>query len=243
MDKNKQKKKRKFKTKLISISMLAIILVVMLAVPTSAVYDENELLGTWVLNDTLERVESNMWIPSIDGVGHWVTRDGTIQEFHIYRIRIYSSNFTFYIAGDENSVYPSVACLDNNVTIYPYNYPTDFDYYDIRVGEVGYTEARTFTINAINSEGDAEAMLEYLKRNATKVIPPTPEPDPLGNILDVFLGIGGWIATAVTSLIGIFYSAEAGMLTVIGVLSVASLAISVIFLLIGVIQNFMHFRS
>lgn len=63
----------------------------------------------------------------------------------------------------------------------------------------------------------------------------------LADILDVFDSIATWIASAVQSLIPIFWT-ETG-LTFMGVLAVAGLSISVIFLIIGVIQNFLHFRG
>lgn len=63
----------------------------------------------------------------------------------------------------------------------------------------------------------------------------------LADILEVFDSIATWIGSAVTSLIPIFWSADG--LTFMGVLAVAGLSISVIFLLIGVIQNFLHFRG
>lgn len=61
-------------------------------------------------------------------------------------------------------------------------------------------------------------------------------------ILAVFTAIGNWIGTAVTALIPMFYVAETG-LTFLGVLAVAGLGFSVIFLVIGVIQKFLHFRG
>ena len=64
----------------------------------------------------------------------------------------------------------------------------------------------------------------------------------LGAILSVFSGVADWISEAVTALIPMFYDAETG-LTFLGVLAVAGLAISVAFLIIGVIQNFLHFRG
>ena len=64
----------------------------------------------------------------------------------------------------------------------------------------------------------------------------------LESILDVFDAIGEWISSAVTDLLPMFYTAESG-LTLIGVLAVAGLAFSVVFLIIGIIQNFMHFRG
>lgn len=64
----------------------------------------------------------------------------------------------------------------------------------------------------------------------------------LDAILDVFSGVGTWISSAVTELMPMFYSTESG-LTLIGVLAVAGLAFSVVFLVIGIIQNFLHFRG
>lgn len=61
-------------------------------------------------------------------------------------------------------------------------------------------------------------------------------------VLAVFTMVAEWIAEAVQSVIPMFYVAETG-LTFLGVLAVAGLAISVVFLLIGVIQNFLHFRG
>lgn len=64
----------------------------------------------------------------------------------------------------------------------------------------------------------------------------------LDSILDVFSGVGTWISSAVTELMPMFYVAETG-LTLLGVLAVAGLAFSVVFLVIGIIQNFLHFRG
>ena len=64
----------------------------------------------------------------------------------------------------------------------------------------------------------------------------------LDAILDVFSSIGTWISDAVTSLQPMFWSTENG-LTFLGVLAVAGLSFSVIFLIIGIIQNFLHFRG
>lgn len=64
----------------------------------------------------------------------------------------------------------------------------------------------------------------------------------LSAILEVFTSVGAWLSEAVTSMIPMFYVAETG-LTFIGVLAVAGLAISVAFLLINVISNFLSFRA
>lgn len=63
----------------------------------------------------------------------------------------------------------------------------------------------------------------------------------LSSIFAVFSEVGTWIVSAVTDLIPIFYAE--GALTFLGVLAVAGLAFSVIFLVLGLIQNFLHFRG
>lgn len=61
-------------------------------------------------------------------------------------------------------------------------------------------------------------------------------------ITDVFSAVGNWITTAVVDLIPMFYVPETG-LTFLGVLAVCGLAMSVVFLLISLISNFLHFRG
>lgn len=64
----------------------------------------------------------------------------------------------------------------------------------------------------------------------------------LDKILEVFSGVGTWISGAVTEMLPMFYAADTG-LTFLGVLAVAGLAFSVVFLVMGIIQNFLHFRG
>lgn len=61
-------------------------------------------------------------------------------------------------------------------------------------------------------------------------------------ITGVFDAIGTWLTGAVQDLIPMFYVAESG-LTFLGTLAVIGLAMSVVFLLIGLIQKFLHFRG
>ena len=61
-------------------------------------------------------------------------------------------------------------------------------------------------------------------------------------ILEVFSSVGTWIAESVVDLMPIFYDSTSG-LTLLGVLAVAGLAFSVVFLILGIIQNFLHFRG
>lgn len=62
-------------------------------------------------------------------------------------------------------------------------------------------------------------------------------------ITNVFTGLGDWIADYMPTIFGIFYDQTANSLTFLGVLSVGGLAISIFFLLMGIIQNFLHFRG
>lgn len=64
----------------------------------------------------------------------------------------------------------------------------------------------------------------------------------LAAILAVFTSVGEWISTAVTQLIPMFYVDGTG-LTFLGTLAVAGLAFSVVFLVMGIISNFLHFRG
>lgn len=64
----------------------------------------------------------------------------------------------------------------------------------------------------------------------------------LSSILEVFSSVGEWIVAAVNNIVPMFYAADTG-LTFLGVLAVAGLAFSVVFLLIGIIQRFLHFAG
>ena len=63
----------------------------------------------------------------------------------------------------------------------------------------------------------------------------------------VFDSVFTWIKSAITSCIEVFYTAGAGetpgQLTFLGVLALIALAISIFFLLVGLIQNFLHLRG
>lgn len=63
----------------------------------------------------------------------------------------------------------------------------------------------------------------------------------LAPITTVFSEIITWIVDAMSDVLAIFYADNS--LTFLGVLAVAGLAISVFFLIMGVIQNFLHFRG
>ena len=66
-------------------------------------------------------------------------------------------------------------------------------------------------------------------------------------ITSVFNEMIEWITSAMSAVLDIFYtsgsSGGAGSLTFLGMLAVAGLAVSVFFLILGVISNFLHFRG
>ena len=64
-------------------------------------------------------------------------------------------------------------------------------------------------------------------------------------ILAVFSSVGDWIISQLDALQVIFWTISDGVvqLTFLGVLAVAGLAFSVVFLIIGIIQRFLHFRG
>lgn len=61
-------------------------------------------------------------------------------------------------------------------------------------------------------------------------------------ITGVFTEIFTWIISAIPDVVAVFYAAETG-LTFLGVLALLALAVSIFFLIMGLIQNFLHFRG
>lgn len=65
----------------------------------------------------------------------------------------------------------------------------------------------------------------------------------IASITGVWTEIMTWITTSLASVQTVFYNSSSGDLTFLGTLAVISVAIGVGFLLIGVIQNFLHLRG
>lgn len=57
----------------------------------------------------------------------------------------------------------------------------------------------------------------------------------------VFDAVFTWLASAVSVVIGLFWAENT--LTFLGILALIALAISIFFLLVGVISNFLHLRG
>ena len=83
-------------------------------------------------------------------------------------------------------------------------------------------------------------ILELVFSNAVP-IPPDPVDGFMSSIPAVFMSIAVWISSAVTNVMPMFYTPESG-LTLVGILAVASLALSVAFLVIGIIRSWIRFR-
>lgn len=66
-------------------------------------------------------------------------------------------------------------------------------------------------------------------------------------VFTVFSEIGDWLISAVGDISTLFwvegFEGSPGSLTFLGVLAVCGLGFSVVFLLIGLIQRFLHFRG
>ena len=64
---------------------------------------------------------------------------------------------------------------------------------------------------------------------------------------NVFDAVFTWIMSAINAVIPIFWTAgsgdTSGQLTFLGILALIGLAISIFFLLVGLIQNFLHLRG
>lgn len=68
----------------------------------------------------------------------------------------------------------------------------------------------------------------------------------ISSIFDVFSYIGGFVIGLLNSVTGLFWFVNGSgeiKLTLLGVLSLVALGVSLVFLLLRVIRNFLHFRS
>ena len=64
-------------------------------------------------------------------------------------------------------------------------------------------------------------------------------------ITTVWTSIFTWIISSIQSLVPIFYTTTetGGELTFLGVLAIIALGVGIFFLIMGVIQNFLHLRG
>ena len=60
-------------------------------------------------------------------------------------------------------------------------------------------------------------------------------------IFAIFTQIGNWITTTLPTFFTLFYAE--GSLTFLGVLAIVGLGMSIVFLLLNIIQNFLHLRG
>ena len=62
------------------------------------------------------------------------------------------------------------------------------------------------------------------------------------SITEVWSAIFDWMITAISELMPVFYVPETG-LTLLGVLAIIALGVSIFFLILGLIQNFLTLRA
>ena len=72
-------------------------------------------------------------------------------------------------------------------------------------------------------------------------VPDQPVVLNINDVLSVFSGVGSWLAGAVSSMTTMFWTAEGG-LSVLGVLTVAALALAFVLLLIWLIAGWLKFK-
>lgn len=65
----------------------------------------------------------------------------------------------------------------------------------------------------------------------------------LTTIVGTFTEIIQWIIGALKLVVGLFWEDATSTLTFFGILAIAALGISIFFLLMRVVQNFLHFRA
>ena len=63
----------------------------------------------------------------------------------------------------------------------------------------------------------------------------------IGAITDVWTDVMQWVTTSIGNVQTVFYTEDG--LTFLGTLSVIGVSVSIAFLIIGVVQNFLHLRG
>lgn len=122
--------------------------------------------------------------------------------------------------------------------VFRYRTPTGSANPYIYKNEVGYINDyyRDFTVISDTSVS-SEAFYTWFFENVTYDKPEAPS--ALEYILSIFISVGSFISSGVSSLIPMFYYDSS--LTVLGVILVSSMAISVVFLLINIVVGFLRF--
>lgn len=192
--------------------------------------DVSSPLGVWFFPAVLPQIDS-----SLLGV-HYLT-------FHYFGS---SYTYTKFDGG-------------NSVLIYDDNDYSMFKVYDSIAAPLGWygVEVRLVYIRASLPTGTADSLAFLQALSAVKVSdsldyepvvavdePEEPEKGSMvSQVTDVFEGLGVWIADNFGNVMLVFYDTSTSQLTLLGILAAAALVVSVFFLLMGIIQNFLHFRG
>ena len=191
--------------------------------------DVSSPLGVWFFPAVLPQIDSSLLVV------HYLT-------FHYYGS---SYTYTKFDVTDSTLTYD-----DNDYSMFKvYDTLNSWGWYGV--------EVRLVYIRASLPTGTADSLAFLQALGAVKVSdsldyepvvavdePEEPEKGSMvSQITDVFEGLGTWIADNFDNVMLVFYDTSTSQLTLLGILAVAALAVSVFFLLMSIIQNFLHFRG
>lgn len=235
-------------------------------VPAGWHFADFEFSGTFILSsfnypmvsfsdfsiaDDVFEFQSNSLLPSDDFL---LISFIPIPAFSDYSLPLDITNSTFFIssgwtipANFDDSESPSDLII-NDVSYYVNYYigatttsGDDLSYVDNSLvfapvgGEpIVLTSSDSFTISG---NFGSIPLFYFVLHNGEVLSPPT----VLDSILEAFLSVGSWISGATSSLIPMFWNSADGTLTFVGLLSVSSLALSVVFLVLSLIEKFLRF--
>lgn len=152
---------------------------------------------------------------------------------------------TGYYSGGRQSFYLNLSYFGLSLDVYEYrNYDDSFDRWlepDYRV--VVFDDSRSVASSDVFSSLLNASDGSYKISDDINWTPPPEKGSYIAPFLDVFDGLGVWLITGLNNVIALFWVADMGSLTLLGILAVAALAVSVFFLLMSIIQNFLHFRG
>lgn len=217
-------KSNKLLMKILSVLIICVVLCSMLVVPSSAADEEvTDLTGSsWVFNEVLTRPEDNFWDLKLKVGYTFPDLDLSFSFFGItgqsYSSATGFSNYSFFGS-------PYASGVDPRTTFYNF---TSNSWSSENYRLISFTGG---------SDSDNPELISWILSNAERYVPPAQD-----SILESFQSILNWITVSLTDSLKIFYVEGQG-LTLVGVLGVVSVSISIAFLLISVISNFLKNRG
>lgn len=259
-NKTKQTSRKRFQSRLLAL-VGCLLLVSVLALPCFADYS----------NGSFEPIVGTVDAYSGDVAGVGTVNFDGFTRFDITNfnsIPVESSpgssvDLAFFGAGDAYIYYPDETEMTYNyyrvtgLHYHAYGNVRSLDVYVRNAGgdevEFGYYEGsyllvRNYPFDIVEGSASAWSALQfdaYAVGSVTPDVPDVPDvpsvPGDADKVTTVWTGIMSWIVTALASVQSVFY--VNGSLTFIGMLSVVGVSISIGFLIIGVVQRFLHLRG